>query len=272
MEVLNSLAPARRRLVLTLLAALLAVLVALVVVLVVRRPERQAQSAPKAAQDRPGPVLLVPGYGGSTTALNTLASRLRRAGKDATVLSLPDNAEGDLAGQAAVLAAAAKAALARTGAGSVDVVGYSAGGVVARLWTKQYGGAGIARRVVTLGAPQHGTALAALGSLVTGACPLACQQLVPTSTLLTALNAAPELPAGPVFVSLWSSRDEVVLPPDSARLAGAVNIELQQVCPASTVSHAQLPTDPLVAAIVASELTSAPARALGAADCGQLSR
>jgi triacylglycerol lipase len=270
--VLNSLAPARRRLVLMLLAVLAAALVAVIAVVVVVRPERQAQSAPRAAQARPGPVLLVPGYGGSTTALNTLASRLRRAGKDATVLGLPDNAEGDLGRQAGVLAAAAQAALARTGAGSVDVVGYSAGGVVARLWTKKYGGAGIARRVITLGAPQHGTALAALGSLVTGACPLACQQLVPTSALLTALNAAPELPAGPVFVSLWSSRDEVVLPPDSARLTGAVNIELQQVCPASAVTHAQLPTDPLVAAIVASELAGTAARTLGATDCAGLSR
>ncbi|MFL6162973.1 MAG: lipase family alpha/beta hydrolase [Jatrophihabitantaceae bacterium] len=264
---LSSLAPARRRLLLAVLAVLL---VALVAVLVAVRPDRRASGVQRAAQDQPGPVLLVPGYGGSITGLNTLAGRLRRAGKDVTVLSMPDNAEGDLGRQAGVLQAAARAALTRTGSGSVDVVGYSAGGVVARLWAKSYGGAGIARRVITLGAPQHGTALAALGSLVTGACPLACQQLVPTSSLLTALNHSPELPTGPVFVSLWSSRDEVVLPPDSARLAGALNIELQQVCASSAVSHAQLPTDPLVAAIVTTELSGDPARPLTAADCAGL--
>jgi triacylglycerol esterase/lipase EstA (alpha/beta hydrolase family) len=241
----------------------------LIGVLVALRADPPARPVP-VAQDRPGPVLLVPGYGGSVTGLTVLAGRLRTAGKDAAVVALPDNAQGDLGEQAKALAAAARAALRRTGASSVDVVGYSAGGVVARLWAKDYGGAAVARRIVTLGSPQHGTALAALGSLVSGACPLACQQLVPTSALLTALNTRPELPAGPVFVSLWSSRDEVVLPPDSARLTGAVNIEIQQVCPDSVVSHAQLPTDPLVAAMVLSELSSAPARALTAADCAGL--
>lgn len=264
---LSSLAPARRRLLLAL-AALLVVLAVVIGVLIALRPGKP--SVPAAAQDQPGPVLLVPGYGDSVSALGTLAGRLRAAGKDATVVDLPDRAQGDLGRQAGSLAAAAQAALVRTGAASVDVVGYSAGGVVARLWTKDYGGARLARRVVSLGSPQHGTALATLGSLVSGACPLACQQLVPTSSLLSALNSAPELPAGPVFVSLWSSRDEVVLPPDSARLTGAVNIELQQVCAGSAVGHAQLPTDPLVAAMVVAELTSGPARKFGAADCARL--
>jgi triacylglycerol lipase len=265
--VLSSLAPARRRLLLVLIALLAAAAVATGVLFALRSGNR---TAPAVAQDRPGPVLLVPGYGDSVSALATLARRLRAAGKDATVVDLPDHAQGDLGRQADALGAAAHAALARTGAASVDVVGYSAGGVVARLWAKDRDGARLARRVVTLGSPQHGTALAALGSLVSGACPLACQQLVPTSSLLSALNNPPELPSGPVFVSLWTSRDEVVLPPDSARLTGAVNIEIQQVCAGSEVGHSQLPTDPLVAAMVVAELASGPARQFGAADCARL--
>lgn len=267
---LASLAPARRRLVVAGLAALLVAPLVIALLVVAGRSDRPAGAQP-VAQDVAGPVLLLPGYGGSTTGLGTLAQRLRAAGKDVTVLSLPGNAEGDLGGQAAVLATAARAALARTGAPSVDVVGYSAGGVVARLWAKQYGGAALARRVITLGSPQHGTALAALGSLLAGECPVACQQLVPTSPILTDLNSRPEVPAGPVFVSLWSARDEVVLPPDSAELAGGINIEIQRVCPNSAVQHSGLPTDPLVAAIVAAELTGPAAVALTAADCGRLS-
>ena len=267
---LSSLAPARRRLLLAVLALLLAAAVAIGVLVGLRHDPARHRTVP-VAQDRPGPVLLVPGYGGSVTGLNVLAGRLRRAGKDATVVSLPGSAQGDLGQQARVLAAAARAVLRRTGASSVDVVGYSAGGVVARLWAKDYGGAALARRIVTLGSPQHGTVLAALGSLVRGACPVACQQLMPASALMAALNAAPEVPAGPVFVSLWSSRDEVVLPPDSARLAGALDIEIQQVCAASAVGHGQLPTDPLVAAMVIAELSAGPARQLDAADCARLS-
>ena len=221
----GSLAPARRRLVLTLLVAL--VLVAgLVTAVAVRAGFGRAAVRP-VAQQVAGPVLLLPGYGGSTTGLSVLAQRLRAAGKDVTVLELPDHAQGDLAGQAAVLGAAAKAALRRTGAPSVDVVGYSAGGVVARLWAKRYGGDRLARRVITLGSPQHGTALAALGSLLAGECPLACQQLISTSPVLAQLNTSPEVPAGPVFVSFWTSHDQVVLPPESAELTGALNIEIQ---------------------------------------------
>jgi len=270
--VLSSLAPARRRLALILLAAALVAALVLVVlaVLPATRGHRGADPA-AAAQDRPGPVLLVPGYGGSTSSLAGLAARLRATGRDVTVVRLPGDAEGDLGQQAAVLDSAVRAALRRTGAASVDLVGYSAGGVVARLWAKDDRGAAVARRVVTLGSPQHGTELAALGSLVGGACPIACQQLVPASPLLAALNTAPELPPGPVFVSLYSATDGVVLPPDSARLAGALNVELQQVCPAAATVHGQLPTDPLVQAMVLAELTAGPARQFTAADCAALS-
>ena len=84
-------------------------------------------------QDVPGPVLLVPGYGGSTAALAGLAERIAATGRSARVLDLPGDGTGDLSAQVRVLDAAVVDALA-AGAPSVDVVGYSAGGVVAGLW------------------------------------------------------------------------------------------------------------------------------------------
>jgi len=269
--VLSSLAPARRRLALGCCAAvLIALVVALVVAVASRGDGRSRRAVP---QDLPGPVLLVPGYGGSTSGLGALAARLRAQGKDVEVVSLPGNAQGDLAGQARALAAAAQQAIARAGAASVDVVGYSAGGVVARLWLSQARGSAPVRRVVTLGSPQHGTELASLGALLAGQCPTACQQLDPASDLLAGLNAGSgsEVPDGPAFVSLWTRNDEVVIPPSSAVLAGAINVEIQSVCPGSAVTHSQLPSDPLVAAMVAAELQASPAVQLGAADCARLS-
>jgi triacylglycerol esterase/lipase EstA (alpha/beta hydrolase family) len=216
-----------------------------------------SKSRAAAVQAVPGPVLLVPGYGGSVASLQSLATALRDAGKQVLIVSLPDNAEGDLQAQASTLAAAVKAALTSSGAASVDVVGYSAGGVVARLWAREDGGAALARRIVTLGSPQHGTELATLGSLVPGACPLACQQLATGSPLLAQLNAGDETPAGPAWVSVWTTSDDVVLPPDSARLTGALDLTVQSFCRTDTVSHTGLPADKVVQRIVIAVLGTA---------------
>lgn len=265
---LSSLAPVRRRLLLGVLAAVLAgVLVA--AALVLTRGSDAPTDARDVAQDRPGPVLLVPGYGGSTAALDVLAGRLRAAGRDATVLRLPGDGTGPLPDQARVLDRAARSALA-AGAPSVDVVGYSAGGVVARLWAADEGGAGVARRIVTLGAPHHGTTLASLGaSLLPDQCPTACQQLVPTSDLLRGLNAD-ETPDGPLWVSVWTTEDQVVTPPESARLDGALNVPVQSVCADGRPTHAQLPTDPVVQGLVLDALGAAPPAVPTPADCTRL--
>jgi triacylglycerol lipase len=229
---------------LTALAALLLVLVTVGVRLLDRddpgtRPD----------QARPGPVLLVPGYGGSRTGLSQLAARLRAEGRTATVLTLPGEGTGDLLLQARTVDEAVRAALA-AGAPSVDVIGYSAGGVAVKLWVDRHRGATVARRIVTLGSPLHGTRIATAGSaLAPGACPAACRQLAPGSDLLDSLDEEP-VPEGLPWLSLWTDNDETVQPPDSARLDGAVNLAVQTLCPDARVSHSALPTDPIVTALV----------------------
>jgi triacylglycerol lipase len=263
--VLAGLPPARRR-TLLIAAALLLVVSAAAAVRVSLRGSG-SRVAP-VAQGAAGPVLLVPGYGGATSGLAVLAAQLRGAGRNATILELPDGGVGDLASQARALGGLARSTLARTGARTLDVVGYSAGGVVARLWVRDYGGGRLARRVVTLGSPQHGTTLAELGSLLPGNCPPACQQLRPDSDLLAALNAGAETPAGPTFVSIWTTHDDVVLPVESARLTGAaVNLAIQTICPGDDVRHSGLPSDPSVRAVVLVELAPGPPTAPTGASC-----
>ncbi|HEX3789260.1 MAG TPA: lipase [Pseudonocardiaceae bacterium] len=235
-------------------AAVLVLVVVLVAVFTVRLSTGSADpTSGSPAQNRPGTVLLVPGYGGSTGSLSTLATRLRATGRTAEVVTLPGDGTGDLLAQVATLDHAVNDVLAG-GAPSVDVVGYSAGGVVTRLWVDRDAGANRARRVVTLGSPLHGTQVAAAGTaLVPGACPLACQQLVPNSSLLREIDAQ-ALPVGLPWLSLWTQDDQTVTPPDSARLSGAVNVPLQQVCPTLQVSHSGLPTDALVTGLVLADL------------------
>jgi len=269
--VLAGLAPARRRLVLALLALVVGAAVAGAAAVVVPALSDGRGTTATAAQDAtPGPVLLVPGYGGATSALQELADQLASAGRDAAVVEMPGDGTGDLHASADVLATAVDHALARTGADSVDVVGYSAGGVIARLWAAD-GGAGRARRIVTLGAPHHGTTVADLAADIAPAdCPEGCRQLTTDSPLLAQLNAKDETPAGPTWVSVWTTADETVTPPDSARLAGAVDLTVQSVCADSRVTHGQLPTDPLVQGIVLAELAAGPPAELTAADCARL--
>ncbi|MCW2622217.1 MAG: lipase class 2 [Frankiales bacterium] len=248
-----------RRLLFRLLAAVLGVALAVGAVLAFERrgagPARLTVGA--VAQDRPGTVLLVPGYGGSTASLEVLAARLRQAGRTTRLVPLPGDGTGDLRAAARTLDDAVQAAL-RAGTPSVDLVGYSAGGIVVRLWLRD-GGAASTRRVVTLGSPHHGTDLAAAGSTLTSRqCPVACRQLVPGSSLLTGLNAGDETPDGPAYLSLWTTSDETVTPPGTAALAGATEVVLQDLCPGARTSHSDLPRDPRVQAVVLAALGAAP--------------
>ncbi len=257
----------RRRLLLAGCAALAALAVGVTLVLsAVRR--QQASAQPAVDQSRPGTVLLVPGYGGGTGGLTVLANRLRALGRTAVVVPAVGNGTGDLRAQAAALEVAADAAVA-AGSPSVDVIGYSAGGVVARIWADDLHGNRIARRVVTLGAPHHGTEVAALGAaFARSQCPLACQQLVPSSALLRGLA---QTPPGPVWTALYTEQDQVVTPPDSGRLQGAVVIDLQRVCADEVVAHGDLPTDALVTGIVERALAAQPlAAAPTPVDCSDL--
>ena len=251
----------RRRVLLGGLA--LAVAVAAVIVGV-----RVTRGEPQAVPGRPGTVLLVPGYGGGTASMDVLAARIRAVGRAATVVQLAGNGTGDLAVQARVLQGYVNQAIG-AGSGPVTVIGYSAGGVVAWLWDVDYGGAGRAGTVITLGSPLHGARIAAVGTGFDPAeCPVACQQLVPGSALLTMLQDSAQ--PRPPWLSLWSTGDQTVQPPDSARLPGAVNVPLQSVCPGADIQHSQLPATPLVVGIVLRTLASGHVTAPGPADCAAL--
>ena len=270
-------APRRRLAIILLVLALVAALVAVVVLV---RPggsggvtgATDGGGVESADQSVQGTVLLVPGYGGSTGGLQVLAGALEAAGRQVRVVQAAGDGTGDLADQVAPLQRAVQEAL-EGGAPSVDVVGYSAGGVVVRLWLAGEGAGEPVRRVVTLGTPHQGTDLARFAAVnAPQDCPLACQQLEPGSELLASLPQVPGADDGVRWTSAWSTSDQVVVPPaDASSLRGAVDVELQQVCPGAAVDHGGLVTDPLPVGLVDAALDGAVLEAAPpSSSCGDL--
>lgn len=259
---LGGLAPRRRAFVLALLA-----LLAVVVVLIGVGVAREFRRPPPADPAVPGAVVLVPGYGGNRAAFLALTERLRAEGRRAVIVELPSGGTGDLVAQGAAIDDTVRGLL-DDGAPSVDVVGYSAGGVATRVYLDRGRTAPAVRRVVTLGSPLRGAELAAAGgALVPGACPRACQQLAPGSALLTGLATAPP---GLPWLSLWSADDETVTPPDSAELPGTDAVRLQDVCSDAVVTHSRLPTDPLSVGLVLRALGTGPLPTADSTQCDDL--
>jgi triacylglycerol lipase len=231
MPIFGALTAQRRRLLIAVAAVLAIALTAVVIATIGEGSEAQGT-----------PVLLVHGYGGTAESLAELKSALEEVGRTAVLVQLPDNGRGDIDDSARVLADA----VANTGAEHVDLVGFSAGGVVVRSFLRGFGGNDVARRVVLLGAPNHGAQIAAAATAADPeSCVDACAQLNPGSSFLSELNAGDETPPGADYTSIWTAFDETVEPPESAVLAGAVNIRVQDVCPNATLSHGDLVEDPI---------------------------
>lgn len=193
------------------------------------------------------PVVIVPGYGGTPASVSVLERRLRAPLRPVVVASLPDRGTGEIDASVRALGRTVEA----TGASAVDLVGYSAGGIVVRAWLRQDGNATRARHVVLLGSPNHGAELAALaGTVDASLCVDTCADLAAGSRFLARLNQGDETPPGPDYVSVWTQRDQVVTPPASALLRGAVNVRVQDVCADASFGHGGLVRDPLALGLV----------------------
>ena len=200
----------------------------------------------------PLPVVLVHGYGGSSGSMSAIEERLRTEGRQVVSVELPEGGVGDIAASARVVQEAVTA----TGSQTVDLIGFSMGGLVVRTYISELGGATRARYVVTLASPHHGTSVAGFAAFTDpDACTGACAQMAPDSTFLSELNESDETPEGPAFVTVWTDQDETVTPPESAELDGALNIKIQEVCPNSSIGHGEVVTDPAVLGIIVETLS-----------------
>ena len=129
--------------------------------------------------------------------------------------------------------------------GRVVLVGHSMGGLVCRAYTRRSGGARVAR-IVTLGTPHHGSALAPLGH---GADAL---DMLPKGEWLRALGASEEGGRAAPVTSVYSCHDNFVAPQDSSVLTGARNV------PVAGLGHLSLLLSARVAELVEAEFRKDP--------------
>jgi pimeloyl-ACP methyl ester carboxylesterase len=139
---------------------------------------------------------------------------------------------------------AVRALCAATGAGQVAIVAHSMGGLVARAWMRVHGSARVAR-VITLGSPHHGTALASFGP---GANAAQMRRAEHGGTWLQALDAGETAQTRALVTSIYTHHDNIVAPQTSSVLAGARNIGF------GGVGHVALGSNPRVLAEVMREL------------------
>lgn len=162
------------------------------------------------------PVLLLHGYGCNSGFWAYLTPLLDEARISHASLDL-EPVMGSIDDYAGAIEQAAQALCARTGSDKLVVVAHSMGGLAARAWMRACGTARVAR-VITLGTPHNGTALASMGIGANAA------QMRQDSAWLRTLAASEDAATRALVTSIFSWHDNIVAPQSSSLLEGAHNV------------------------------------------------
>jgi len=171
------------------------------------------------------PVVLVHGWGGSmlgdvSVYVNWvyIYEKLKSDGFDVYRVTLSEGGLQDVKKSAAELQAFIADVRSKTGAARVDVVCHSEGGLVARYFIKNLGGAQFVDDLVTISTPHRGTIVATIGPGE------ASRQMEVGNSFLQELNGGDALPGDVSYTALFSHGDEVVVPGKNGFFDGAINI------------------------------------------------
>lgn len=181
------------------------------------------------------PVLLIGGFANTNKSWAAYAHGLGRDGFKTFVMTVPGNAMSDLQTGAKLVAQEIDKILMLTGAKQVDMVGYSAGGLIARSAAHDFATVGSVGKVITLNTPNHGELWDSMFSrmvrkFVRVGGGVSASQMLAGSEFLNRLNdrSIPDA-AGPgiQYFSVYSKvADLVVNPPHSAMLDFGTNVPI----------------------------------------------
>ncbi len=211
-------------------------------------------SSPSIAASQPkDPVVLVGGLFGSGVltqpAYWPIKARLVAAGYDVHIFTTPDYGIGGASDNAALLERFVDQLRDATGAQKVDLVTHSQGGIIARNYIKNFGGATSVDSLVMMGTPNHGTVLAAAADEYLGCLGgiAGCVEHDPDGAFLTELNDGDDSLGEVHYTAIATKYEELVLPYTSIHLDAAdgniTNVTIQDYCPYRFVEHGSYVVD-----------------------------
>jgi len=183
------------------------------------RPFGWAQpKLPEAGTDARPPIILLHGLFQNRSCLFWLQYRLRAAGYQ-HIISINTPPWRDLETLTESLAKKVDELRITLKVEKVILIGHSMGGIIARNYVQNRGGAAYVHGMITLGSPHHGSKLAPFALSPMG------KNLLPSSAFLRQFNSV-VWPKETQAVSIYTRYDNIVLPAESGKMEGAQQIEL----------------------------------------------
>jgi triacylglycerol lipase len=187
------------------------------------------------------PVLLVHGISDTEAVFQKMKNYLTHQGWSVYALNLEPN-NGDVGLDALAQQVADYIVATFDPEQTIDLVGFSMGGIVSRYYVQRLGGMERVQRFITISSPHHGTVVA-YGSWRPG-----CLQMRPHSEFLKDLNSDAVMLKQLNFTSIWTPYDLMIVPADSSQMP----IGTQVIIPVA--SHPWMLTDSRSLAAVATAL------------------
>lgn len=164
-----------------------------------------------AGPGRTRPVVLIHGYGSNRSCFLPLEVYLRAIGFD-RVFPFTYKTPADIGDLTRALGAFIQdvKASCRSGRQTVDLIAYSLGGLIARTYLQEHGGAREVDQCITLATPHLGTYSSYWAPTDIG------KAMRPESEFIEDLNDPSKRAPGVRYLSLWAERDLMVLPRENA--------------------------------------------------------
>lgn len=184
---------------------------------------------PEADNNTHPPIILLHGLFQNRSCLFWLQYRLRSAGYK-QIISINTPPWRDLESLTENLAKKVDELRIKLKIDRVILIGHSMGGMIARNYVQNRGGAAQVCGMITLGSPHHGSKLAPFAVSPMG------KTLLPGSEFLRKFNSV-AWPKETLAYAIYTRYDNIVLPADSAKMKNAELIELDGMGHTSLLFH-----------------------------------